>query len=68
MCIKVNYSKRMLCPAKRNDVTFTVLFLPRRKVYTKGVSRAGRLRVCLRRHLRKPCRRLKVKFSYSNFT
>lgn len=37
------------------------------KVYTRGVSRAGRLRVCLRRHLRKPCRRLKVRFSYGNF-
>ena len=65
MCIELSYSGRMPCPAKRNDVSFTVLFLPGEKVHTKGVTRAGRLRVCLGRHLRKPCRILTVKFSYS---
>lgn len=67
MCIKSSYSKRMLSPANINDVSFIVLFFQRSKeVFTKGVGRAGKLRVCLRRHLRKSCRRLKVKF-YRSF-
>lgn len=67
VCIKFSQSKRMLSLAKTNDVTFTVLFLQRSKeVFTKGVSRAGKLRVCLRSHVRKSCRRLKVMFYRSS--
>lgn len=65
--IKFSYSKRMLSPAKTNDVTFAVLFLQRsRKVFTKVGRRAGKLRVSLRRHLQEMCRRLKLKF-YRSF-
>lgn len=62
MYIKFSCSKMMLSPAKTNYVAFTVFFLRSKKVFTKGVSRAGRLRVCLRRHLRKPRRRQVMKF------
>lgn len=35
MCIRFSYSKRMLSPAKTNDVTFTLLFLQRNKKYSQ---------------------------------
>lgn len=61
MWIKFSYSKRLLSPAKTNDVTFNELFLHSSKeVFTRGVSRAGKLRVCLNRHLWKSCRSLEV--------